>query len=59
MGKYSKSVVPIVAAVGAVLADGGIIATDMLGEFTNSIVTILIAVGVISIPVGKNYDGKW
>ena len=50
MGKYSKSLVPVVAAIGAILADVGLVSADMLGEFTASIVTILIALGVYSIP---------
>lgn len=59
MSKYQKSLVPIIAAVGAVLADAGVLTADMLGEWTSSVVTILVALGVIVMPTGKGYDGKW
>lgn len=50
MSKYSKSFVPIVAALGAVLADVGLIAADMVGDFTSSIVMLAVALGVYAIP---------
>lgn len=50
MGKYAKSFVPIVAAVGAILADVGLIADNMVGDFTSSIVMLAVTVGVYAIP---------
>ena len=50
MSKYAKSFVPIVAAIGAILADVGLIASDMVGDFTSSIVMLAVTLGVYSIP---------
>jgi len=58
MSKYSKSFGPIILAVGAVLADTGLIDENMVGDFTASIMTLLAVFGVV-LAKANNYDGKW
>ena len=50
MSRYAKSFVPIIAAIGAILADTGLIAADMVGDFTSSIVMLAVTLGVYAVP---------
>lgn len=56
--KYSKSIAPVILAIGAILADSGLIDENMIGDWTASIVTLLAVFGVV-LPRANNYDGKW